>query len=121
LKPLSLLKISLFILMWMASFTIRSMYPDVLSRMVMLLKSIWWPVFRLCSATADFWGWSRRMCLTCSLHNPAQKRAVLSTLVRRAKTLCDPESLREEIKSLKDTFQRNRYSPKDIRRVVHPK
>jgi hypothetical protein len=48
LKPLSLLKFSLFSLMWMASFTIRSMNPDVLSRMVMLLKSIWCPVFKLC-------------------------------------------------------------------------
>jgi hypothetical protein len=68
LKPLSLLKSSLFSLMWMASFTIQSMYPDVLYRMVMLLKSIWCPVFTQCSATADFSGWSRRMCLICPLH-----------------------------------------------------
>jgi hypothetical protein len=46
---------------------------------------------------------------------------VLSTLVPRARTLCDLESLREEIKLLKDTCQRNGYSPTDIRRAVHPK
>jgi hypothetical protein len=54
--------------MWMASFTTRSIYPDVLSKMMMLLKSIWCPVFTLCSATTDFSSWSRRMCLVCSLH-----------------------------------------------------
>jgi len=40
-----------------------------------------------------------------SEHHPSKKRAVLSTLVRRAKTLCDPGSLREEIIHLKDNFQ----------------
>jgi hypothetical protein len=34
----------------------------------MLLKSIWCPVFALCSATADSSSWSRHMCLICSLH-----------------------------------------------------
>jgi len=42
-------------------------------------------------------------------------------LVQCAKSLCDPGSLREEINHLKDTFQRNGYSPNDIRRAVHPK
>jgi DNA-binding transcriptional MerR regulator len=46
---------------------------------------------------------------------------VLSTLVRHAKTFCDPESLREEIKHLKDTFQCNGYSLNDIRQAVHLK
>jgi ABC-type transport system involved in cytochrome c biogenesis permease subunit len=34
-------------------------------------------------------------------------QVVLSTLVQRAKTLCDLEILREEIKHLNDTFKRN--------------
>jgi hypothetical protein len=34
----------------------------------MLLKSMLCPVSNLCSATADFSGWPRRMCLICSLH-----------------------------------------------------
>jgi hypothetical protein len=42
-----------------------------------------------------------------SEHQPAQKRAVLTTLIRRAKTLCDPDSLGKEIQHLRDTFQRN--------------
>jgi hypothetical protein len=46
---------------------------------------------------------------------------MLSTVVRRAKALCDPDSLREEIKHLKDTFQCNRYSLYDIRLAVHLK
>jgi hypothetical protein len=56
-----------------------------------------------------------------SEHHPAQKRAVLTTLVGRARTLYDPESLRGEIQHLKDIFLRNRFSKKDIRRVLHLK
>jgi hypothetical protein len=56
-----------------------------------------------------------------SEHHPAQKRVVLNTLVRRVKTLCDPESLGGEIQHKKCTFQRNGYSNSDIRRALHPK
>jgi hypothetical protein len=56
-----------------------------------------------------------------SAHHPAQKRAVLTTLVRRAKTLCDSESLRREIQHLKGVFLQNGYSKHDIRRAQHPK
>jgi hypothetical protein len=56
-----------------------------------------------------------------SEHHPAQKRTVLTTLIRRAKTLCDPDSLGKEIQHLRDTFQRNRYSKSEIRRALHPK
>jgi hypothetical protein len=56
-----------------------------------------------------------------SEHHPAQKRAVLTTLIRRAKTLCDPDSLGKEIRHLSDTFQRNGYSKSEIRRALHPK
>jgi hypothetical protein len=56
-----------------------------------------------------------------SEHHPAQKRAVLTTLIRRAKTLCDPDNLEKEIQHLRDTFQRNGYSKSEIRRALHPK
>jgi hypothetical protein len=55
-----------------------------------------------------------------SEHHPAQKRAVLTTLIRRAKTLCHPDSLEKEIQHLRDTFQRNGYSKSEIRRFLHP-
>jgi hypothetical protein len=40
-----------------------------------------------------------------SEHHPAQKWAVLTTLIRWAKTLCDPDSLVKEIQHLRDTFK----------------
>jgi hypothetical protein len=56
-----------------------------------------------------------------SEHHPAHKRAVLTTLIRRAKTLCHPDSLGKEIQHLRDTFQRNGYSKSEIRQALHPK
>jgi hypothetical protein len=56
-----------------------------------------------------------------SEHHPAQKRVVLTTLIRRAKTLCDLDSLEKEIQHLRETFQRNGYSKSEIRRDLHPK
>jgi hypothetical protein len=56
-----------------------------------------------------------------SEHHPAQQQAVLTTLIRRAKTLCDPDSLGKEIQHLRDTFQRNGYSKSKIRQELHPK
>jgi hypothetical protein len=56
-----------------------------------------------------------------SEHHPAHKRAVLTTLIRRAKTLCDPDSLEKEIQHLRDIFQRNGYSKSEIKRALHPK
>jgi hypothetical protein len=34
------------------------------------VKSMQWPLLMLCSATADFSGWCRRMYLWCSSHLP---------------------------------------------------
>jgi hypothetical protein len=48
-------------------------------------------------------------------HHPAQKRAVLTALIQRAKTLCNPDSLGKEIQPLKDTFPGNGYSKSEIR------
>jgi hypothetical protein len=56
-----------------------------------------------------------------SEHHLAQKGVVLTILVIRAKTLCDPESLRQEIQHLKCTFQQNGYSKSDVRQALHLK
>jgi hypothetical protein len=41
-----------------------------------------------------------------SEHHPAQKRAVLTTLIRHAKTLYDPDSLGKEIQHLRYTLKK---------------
>jgi hypothetical protein len=56
-----------------------------------------------------------------SEHHLAQKQAVLMTLVQRARTLCDTESLEGEIHHLKCIFQQNRYNKDHIRRTLHLK
>jgi hypothetical protein len=56
-----------------------------------------------------------------SEHNPAQKQAVLTTLVRRARTLCDNENLGGETHHLKRIFQQNGYNKNEIRQALHPK
>jgi hypothetical protein len=45
---------------------------------------------------------------------------VLSTLVHRARALCDHESLHDELEFLKDTFKRNGYGDRQIRRALDP-
>jgi hypothetical protein len=55
-----------------------------------------------------------------SHHHPSNKQAVLSTLVHRARALCDDESLRDELEFLKDTFKRNGYGDRQIRRALDP-
>jgi hypothetical protein len=37
-------------------------------------------------------------------HHPAQRRAILTALVRHARTLCNPESLQEEFSILNASF-----------------
>jgi hypothetical protein len=57
-----------------------------------------------------------------SEHHPAKKRAILNTLIRLAKTLCDPDSLGKEVQHLRYTFQKkNGYSKSEIGRALHPK
>jgi hypothetical protein len=56
-----------------------------------------------------------------SEHHPAQKQAVLMTLARHARTICDTESLHGEIHHLKCIFQRNGYNKDHIRRALHQK
>jgi hypothetical protein len=54
------------------------------------------------------------LCLhTRSKHPPAQKRAVLTTLIQRAQIICYADSLDKGIKHLK-IFRKNRHSCQDI-------
>jgi hypothetical protein len=50
-----------------------------------------------------------------SEHNPAQKRAIVPTLVSQAKAICDPGSSAGEMDCLKKTVQNNGYSPLEIK------
>jgi hypothetical protein len=49
-----------------------------------------------------------------SHHNPANKQAALSTIVHRAKAICDSNSLPQELKFLHQNFQDKRYSEWNI-------
>lgn len=53
-----------------------------------------------------------------SCHHPAQRNSVLNTLVHRARSICDKESLPGELQHLKDTFKKNGYSENQIRRAL---
>ena len=53
-----------------------------------------------------------------SNHHPSQKMGVIKTLTERARTVCQPTYLRDEIAHLKETFLANGYSEKQIRRVM---
>ncbi|GFG31913.1 hypothetical protein Cfor_11969 [Coptotermes formosanus] len=54
-----------------------------------------------------------------SHHHPSIKQAVLSTLVHRARALCDKEGLHELLELLKTTFRENGYSLKQIQRALN--
>jgi hypothetical protein len=45
---------------------------------------------------------------------------VLSTLVHRAKAICDPDSLPQELEFLHNTFQNNGYIKQQILQVLNP-
>ena len=55
-----------------------------------------------------------------SHHHPANKHSVLSSLVHRATTLCDQESLAPELTFLTHVFQHNGYSHQQIQRAMKP-
>ncbi|PNF22070.1 hypothetical protein B7P43_G09300 [Cryptotermes secundus] len=57
-----------------------------------------------------------------SHHHPSSKQAALSTLVHRARALCDQGSLHAELEFLKDIFRRNGYNDRQIHRALnrHP-
>ena len=55
-----------------------------------------------------------------SNHHPCQKRGIIKTLTERARVICQPEHLGEEIKHLEEAFLKNGYSRKEIRRAIKP-
>jgi hypothetical protein len=54
-----------------------------------------------------------------SLHHPFNKQVVLSTLVHRARALCDEDSLRAELVFLRDVFRQNGYNDWQIHRALN--
>ena len=55
-----------------------------------------------------------------SHHHPANKHSVLSSLIHRAKTLCDRDSLAQELNFLTTVFKNNGYSQQHIQRAMNP-
>jgi len=49
-----------------------------------------------------------------SHHHPANKQSVLTSLTHRARTLCDQDSLQQELDFLTSVFKLNGYSPRQI-------
>jgi hypothetical protein len=54
-----------------------------------------------------------------SHHRPSKKQAVLSTLIHRARALCDEDSLQAELLFLKDVFKENGYNDRQIHRALN--
>jgi hypothetical protein len=54
-----------------------------------------------------------------SHHHPSNKQAVLSTLIHRARALCDDDSLQAELVFLKDVFKENGYNDRQIHRALN--
>jgi hypothetical protein len=50
-----------------------------------------------------------------SHHHPANKHSVLASLIHRAETLCDQDSLPQELEFLTTVFKDNGYSSQQIR------
>ena len=56
-----------------------------------------------------------------SHHHPSQKQAMINTLVHRAKQLCEPDSLQDEVNHLKKTMKINGYSTWKIDKCLRPR
>jgi hypothetical protein len=54
-----------------------------------------------------------------SHHHPSNKKAVLPTLLHRARALCDEDSLLTELLLLKDVFKENGYNDRHIHRALN--
>jgi hypothetical protein len=54
-----------------------------------------------------------------SHHHTSNKQAVLSTLIHRARPLCDEDSLQAELAFLKDVFKQNDYNDRQIHRALN--
>jgi hypothetical protein len=55
-----------------------------------------------------------------SHHHPANKQSVLASLIHRAKSLCDQDSLTQELEFLTAIFKDNGYSHQQIYRAMEP-
>jgi hypothetical protein len=51
--------------------------------------------------------------------HPSNKQAVLSTLIHRARAVCDEDSLKAELLFVKDIFKENSYNDRQIHRVLN--
>nr|XP_060615776.1 uncharacterized protein LOC132765511 [Anolis sagrei ordinatus] len=56
-----------------------------------------------------------------SNHHPSQKRSTIKTLADRAKRICEPHLLQDELNHLNWALQANGYSTSDIRRAARPR
>lgn len=56
-----------------------------------------------------------------SNHHPRQKMSVIKTLAHRAKTICEPQHLQDELAHLNTAFQANGFSSQEIKRALHPR
>jgi transposase len=54
-----------------------------------------------------------------SHHHPSNKQAVLSTLIHRARALCDEDNLQADLVFLKGVFRENGYSDRQIHRTLN--
>jgi hypothetical protein len=54
-----------------------------------------------------------------SHHHPSNKQVVLSTLIHRARALCDEDSLLAELVFLRDIFKQNGYDDRQIHRALN--
>jgi hypothetical protein len=54
-----------------------------------------------------------------SHHHPSNKQAVLSTLIHRARALCNEDSLQAELVFPKDVFKENGYNDQQIHRALN--
>jgi hypothetical protein len=54
-----------------------------------------------------------------SHHHPSNKQAMLSTVMHRARALCDEDSLQAELVFLKDVFKENGYNDRQFHRALN--
>jgi hypothetical protein len=54
-----------------------------------------------------------------SHHHPSNKQVVLSTLIHRARALCEEDSLQAELVFLRDIFKQKSYNDRQIHRVLN--
>jgi hypothetical protein len=55
------------------------------------------------------------------VHPLFKRHAVLTTLINRAKTICDTKNLDAEIRHLREAFRQNGYSGTNFNRAIYHK